>query len=511
MLTTIRAPRGMVPAQHGTVRKEVTVPASQTQIPNRRSAGLLAAEDQAPSHAPLLTIGSEELGRWFDADTFTTLLREQVPLAQHLDLQFTDIGLGSARARLPLNVQSTNQHFTHQASVVALVADYTGGLAVASVLAGWPVLGVHPVKTRQSMSLWLVNLNVRYLRPSVGELTATASLTTEAAARVRARFLSGRSVVETVTIDLWNGLEAVARVDATYFAKQTDLLRGTEAGRGSSVLYDLRLTSSAEMIAGVRAQESGGLFEDPYAREMAGPHGAALAKRFCDRTPQLGPMVAARTKHLDQTWSRFLTSGGRQIVTVGVGFDMRAFRLPMPAGAQLVEIDLPSVLEERRRRLDRCEVTAQPGTRHRMLPVDTRRGDLAERVAGELDLSAPTLVVCEGLSMYLDDGEVRTLLGQVRRICRNPDSRLWMDFVSSDLITAGERLPPSARSFMRGMQVLGEPFVFGTNHPEAFLAEADLRCLESVASDAVVAGAEHDPIFGLYRFCIAAGALAPEG
>ena len=92
----------------------------------------------------------------------------------------------------------------------------------------------------------------------------------------------------------------MAEATATYFARQSDKLRaeGISTDRVNA-LYQLKLTSSAEMIAGVRARETGTLFEDPYAYHMAGQHGVAIANRFCERTPQLGGMVAARTRHLD--------------------------------------------------------------------------------------------------------------------------------------------------------------------------------------------------------------------
>jgi len=46
------------------------------------------------------------------------------------------------------------------------------------------------------------------------------------------------------------------------------------------------------------------LFEDPIATTLAGTHGTALAERFCSVAPQIQPMVAARTRHLDDLVSR---------------------------------------------------------------------------------------------------------------------------------------------------------------------------------------------------------------
>ena len=43
-------------------------------------------------------------------------------------------------------------------------------------------------------------------------------------------------------------------------------------------------------------------------------------------------MVAARTRHLDMQILEFVCSGGRDLVLLGAGYDMRPFRLSLPAG-----------------------------------------------------------------------------------------------------------------------------------------------------------------------------------
>src|SRR5690606_34002214 len=135
-------------------------------------------------------------------------------------------------------------------------------------------------------------------------------------------------------------------------------------------LYELKLTSSAELIAGVRAHESGRHFNDPYAAHMAGQHGLALARRFCERSPQLGGMVAARTWHLDSAIMNFVNSGGRDIVIVGVGWDMRPFRLPLPPGTRVFELDFPTTLTERERRLEQLSISEPPGITRIRIPID---------------------------------------------------------------------------------------------------------------------------------------------
>ena len=84
---------------------------------------------------------------------------------------------GLAHTVLPLISSSTNQHCTHQAALFFLAADYTGGIALASLISDWPVVGVHPIASSdKSMALWLVKGEVKYLRPSVGRLDVIAKV-----------------------------------------------------------------------------------------------------------------------------------------------------------------------------------------------------------------------------------------------------------------------------------------------------------------------------------------------
>lgn len=456
-----------------------------------------------PPHAPLMEISWEEDQQArMDPELVTTLLREQVPVLDFVQWRVTATEPGAASSVLPLNTQSTNQHFTHQAAFFVLSADYTGGTALASLLTGWPVVGVHPVVSPQSASLWLLKVEIKYLRPSVADLTVTAVIDEEVRSRIQQRFLSGKPVIETITMECRNGETVVAVATATYFARQSDKLRteGISTDRVNA-LYELKLTSSAEMIAGVRARESGKLFDDPYAHDMAGQHGVAIANRFCERTPQLGGMVAARTRHLDDALRNFFRAGGRQVVNAGVGWDMRAFRLDLPAGVTFYELDFPTTLDERRRRLNHQGIDERPGVTRLQTPIDLRTMPLAKSLEGQVDLDQPVFLVWEGMSMYFSEEEVRAILDGMRPLLCHRDSLLWVDLVDRDPVEAPERFPASVQQFMRGMRILGEPFTFGVDSAEAFLHSAGLRCLEAVKSDAYLAD-QDDPVYAVYQFCV---------
>jgi len=458
-----------------------------------------------PGHtSPLFEVSWEQDAAYrTNPRILTDLLWEQVPVLKFAKCRITSIEPGAATLVLPLNPQSTNQQFTHQAALMALAADYAGGIAVLSLMPGWPVIGVHPVISSKSMALWTLKADVKYLRPSVADLVVTAEVEPTNHARAQRRFLAGKAVIESVPMTFWNGDLQVAAATFTYYVRQTDVLRtdGIDC-RKVNTLYELKLTSSAEMIAGVRARESGTLYEDPYAAQMAGQHGVALATRFCERLPELGGMVAARTYHLDQEILRFLEAGGRNLVLLGVGWDMRPFRLPLPLGTRVYELGFPTTLAERKARLRELSVEDPPGITRLDVPIDLRTMPADSALRPYLSFDEPVFIAWEGMSMYFEDGEIEEVLSGIRAAMQNPQSLLWLDLVDRKAVKTPEACADGIQSFMRGMQILGEPFTFGVDSVRTFMNVNGFHC-QSVVSSGVFLGPEAGPVHDLYKFCVA--------
>lgn len=459
-----------------------------------------------PQRTPLFDLPWETDRRFrMNPQTVTSLLREQVPVLDFVQWSLTSIEPGDTESVLPLNPESTNQHFTHQGALFLLAAEYTAGTALASLLAGWPVVGVHPIESSDSVALWLIKADVRYIRPSVADLSVSAQIDPQRHARIRNRFAAGKPVIETIDIEFRNGDVTVAKAKTTCFARQSRHLRsvGVDADRVHA-LYELKLTSSAELIAGVRARENGDLFNDPYAKAMAGQHGVALATRFCQRSPQLGGMVAARTWHLDSHLSHFLAAGGRNVVILGVGWDMRAFRLNLPAGTRVFELDLPPILAERRRRLAELSIPNPPGVTRTEIPIDLVTMTLASVMREHLSPDENVFVAWEGMSMYFEEDEAHRILRGMAPMFRHHDSRLWCDVIRRDAIERPQLHGTSVAGFMRGMQILGEPFRFGVDRVDDYMKANGFRCLKAVTSDVCLRD-KNDPVYSIYEFCVAAG------
>jgi methyltransferase (TIGR00027 family) len=87
------------------------------------------------------------------------------------------------------------------------------------------------------------------------------------------------------------------------------------------------------------------------------------------------------------------------VLHLGCGLDSRAFRLDLPAGVTWFDVDVPQVIELRRRLYD------ETGT-YRMIDSSVTETEWLEQVPND----RPTLIVAEGLLMYLQPQEVRDLL-----------------------------------------------------------------------------------------------------
>jgi methyltransferase (TIGR00027 family) len=444
----------------------------------------------------------------YDSAALTNLLRGQVPVLDYVKWGFESIEQGQTLSVLPLISSATNQHCTHQAALLFLAADYTGGIALASLFPDWPLIGIHPIMpSEKSMSLWLAKGEIKYLRPSVGRLEIAASVDTDRHARIRNRCAQGKTILETVTVRFRNGSVDVAEANMTYFGRASDKLRGDSASPDKiNILFEHKIISSAELIAGVRARESGRLFDDPFAARMAGEHGVALAARFCEKMPQLGGMVAARTRHLDQQIQEFIRNGGRDLVLVGAGYDMRPFRLNLPGGMRVYELDLPPMLADRQRRIERLGIREPEHVTRVRVPIDLRETSLVNALKDVMDVTSPIFIAWEGMTMYFEEPEVRMMLAGMAPLLTNNRSRLWFDVVDRRAVVEPE-IFPELQAFMSGMQMLGEPFVFGVDSPQEYLESNGLTCHQCVPSDLFLRDTP-DPVYSIYHFCTASADAA---
>lgn len=224
------------------------------------------------------------------------------------------------------------------------------------------------------------------------------------------------------------------------------------------------VATTALYTAVIRAREStrpDRLFNDPLAGALAGPQGDELISWMESTSPGAAdnPTVPIRTRFFDDTIEHIVgESGVDQIVILAAGLDTRAFRLSLPPGIALFEVDRPEVLDLKASRL--TELGAVPRCRRTAIPADLS-GDWSNTLGESgFERSRPAVWLAEGLSPYLTDAQVHHFLATLSELAA-PGSWLLTDVFSRSFLTS-----PQLAGFLAMMAANSSPIQFGTDDPE---------------------------------------------
>lgn len=165
------------------------------------------------------------------------------------------------------------------------------------------------------------------------------------------------------------------------------------------------ISKTAFFCCGIRADDArspGSIYADIYAEDFMTAEGRAVYARFSGNPrPNVSNVVRARIIH-DEIAQRLKANKNLQIVNIGAGFDSRAYRL---AGGRWFEFDEPAIIEHKNARLSAGKCPNQLQRR----PVDFSSGELPAALR-DCDPDIDTLIVIEGVFMYLDKAQVDDLL-----------------------------------------------------------------------------------------------------
>jgi len=166
------------------------------------------------------------------------------------------------------------------------------------------------------------------------------------------------------------------------------------------------------------------------------------------------------------------------VILLAAGMDTRAFRLPLPAGTAVYELDDQAVLAGKQAILDREH--AVPNCTRQLAAADLTGAQwLASLAAAGFNPAAPAVFVAEGLTVYLPEDAVALLLDRTAGIAA-PGSRLGIDMASADYLANPAVAPFSELAAARGAR-----WQFGANDPGGFLAaygwQADIHDMFAVA------------------------------
>jgi O-methyltransferase involved in polyketide biosynthesis len=202
---------------------------------------------------------------------------------------------------------------------------------------------------------------------------------------------------------------------------------------------------------------------DPTAEDVVARIDYDFAKFRIGRAEALG--IAARGKVFDLAVQDFIARHDEcTVVHLGAGMDSRVYRLDPPASVRWFDVDFPEVVELRRQLYpERAGTTV----------IGSSVTDPAWPAAVPAD--RPTLVVAEGLTMYLPPAEGRALFRRV--VERFPSGEVFFDAYS----TLGVRLQKTNAIVRRA----GATLRWGIDDPHE-LAEVGLTLVSAKTAEGFV-------------------------
>lgn len=192
----------------------------------------------------------------------------------------------------------------------------------------------------------------------------------------------------------------------------------------------IHVSDTALMVAACRAAETeleDGFVRDPFAARLAGERGKAILNAMpYANVARMG--LSIRARFVDELVLEALaTNSIATVLSVGCGLDTRPWRLELPPRLRWIEIDFADILDYKERLMSGEEAHCR---RERLVADVTDAKQ--RRVMYDAATSEPTLMITEGLLMYLPAATVDALASEARH---ESSVAHWI----SDITTTGFR------------------------------------------------------------------------
>jgi methyltransferase (TIGR00027 family) len=203
--------------------------------------------------------------------------------------------------------------------------------------------------------------------------------------------------------------------------------------------------------------EESALFQDPWARKLAGPEGETMLKTIPKARQMAWPMIV-RTHVMDELILRAVQDDGVDtVLNLASGLDARPYRLPLPESLRWIEADFADVLAYKQEVLK----TEKPCCTVEFAPADLTRDDARAELLSRIGASAKRVfIISEGLLVYLQPEQVAKLATDLGR---QASFHWWLiDLASPDLL---KRLK---KQWGKAMEK--SPMIFGPEESTKFFA-----------------------------------------
>lgn len=183
------------------------------------------------------------------------------------------------------------------------------------------------------------------------------------------------------------------------------------------------VSDTARWVAVYRGMESArpdALFHDPFADRLAGPEGLQIVNEMKKGRSLAWPMIVRTAVFDELILDRVKNFGVDTVINLAAGLDTRPWRLGLPASLRWFDVDLPGITEYKATAM-RGEATS---CIYEAVAVDLRNAEARAELFARIDAGATTtLVIAEGLLIYLDETQVAAL---ARAIASIKSARWWL-------------------------------------------------------------------------------------
>jgi methyltransferase (TIGR00027 family) len=208
------------------------------------------------------------------------------------------------------------------------------------------------------------------------------------------------------------------------------------------------------------------LFNDPVVKGLVGApirvmmQVASMRKFTIQQTDAIANGIfggqICRTRYIDDSVQAALSQGIGQVVILGAGLDTRPYRLPGMQGVKVFEVDLPSVQDDKKKKIQKF--LGRLPDHVTFIPIDFDTQNLEEAVAGTpFDPSRPAVFIWEGVTQYITEEAVRRTLAFVGNSA--PGSIIIFTYVLKSIIERRSDIP-GADNLMDQVEK-DAPFIFG--------------------------------------------------
>jgi methyltransferase (TIGR00027 family) len=256
-----------------------------------------------------------------------------------------------------------------------------------------------------------------------------------------------------------------------------------------------KVSKTAQVAAALRAihhlYDVPIIFEDAFALQFTSPIGRRivltkplrwfLTEVLLRSQRTVAAQVIARSKYAEDVLDELVTTGTRQYVIVGAGFDSFALRRrDLESSLRVFELDHPSTQRSKIERIHTFD--SDPPANVEYVQIDFEQATVGEVLSQSgYEAGQPAFFSWLGTTMYLSKAATLDTLGAIARISA-PGSEIVFDYLIPDkLLTPADKLV--VQNMKRFTARRGEPMIgdFEPTELEEVLRSIGLELIENVS------------------------------